>query len=107
MSTGNEKESESNHLPAEGWYRDPYRMHEDRWVSEGTPTKLVRDGALESYDPPPDGAIPGPLLPIEQKVPDVGGDEFRRADDAERTDGLVERPTRRILDVLDEFGDRN
>ena len=38
-----------------GWHRDPYGIHEERWVSgEGMPTKLVRDGGQESYDPPPD-----------------------------------------------------
>lgn len=37
-----------------GWHPDPYRIHEERYVSvDGTPTKLVRDGGRESYDPPP------------------------------------------------------
>jgi hypothetical protein len=37
-----------------GWHRDPYGIHEERWVSgDGAPTKLVRDGGHESYDPPP------------------------------------------------------
>jgi hypothetical protein len=40
-----------------GWHRDPYEIHEERWVSgAGLPTKLVRDGGEESYDPPPDPA---------------------------------------------------
>lgn len=38
-----------------GWHGDPYRIHQERWVSvDGAPTKLVRDGGQESYDPPPD-----------------------------------------------------
>ncbi len=37
-----------------GWHQDPYGIHEERWVSvDGVPTKLVRDGGHESYDPPP------------------------------------------------------
>ena len=40
-----------------GWHGDPYGIHEERWVSgDGEPTKLVRDGGQESYDPPPDPA---------------------------------------------------
>ncbi len=38
-----------------GWHPDPFRIHQERWVSgDGVPTKLVRDGAEESYDPPPE-----------------------------------------------------
>lgn len=38
-------------MEAEGWYRDPYLVHEDRWFSAGQPTKLVRDAGIEDYDP--------------------------------------------------------
>ena len=51
--------------PAEGWYRDPFGVHEDRWMSAGRPTKLVRDGGTESYDPPPDLPLPGVLVPAD------------------------------------------
>jgi hypothetical protein len=38
-----------------GWHEDPFRIHEERWVSvAGEYSKLVRDGGQESYDPPPD-----------------------------------------------------
>jgi hypothetical protein len=38
-----------------GWHSDPYGKHQERYISvEGVPTKLVRDGGNESYDPPPD-----------------------------------------------------
>ena len=38
-----------------GWHPDPYRIHQERYFSgDGVPTKLVRDGGQESYDPPPD-----------------------------------------------------
>jgi len=37
-----------------GWRPDPYRLHQERYISgDGIPTKLVRDGRMESYDPPP------------------------------------------------------
>jgi hypothetical protein len=39
----------------QGWYRDPFAIHEERYFSEGWPTKLVRDAGTESYDLPPDG----------------------------------------------------
>ncbi len=39
---------------AEGWFTDPFGRHEARWMSDGSPTKLVRDGEEESYDDPPD-----------------------------------------------------
>ena len=40
----------------EGWYSDPYGRHEARWMSDGRPTKLVRDDGVEAYDDPPDEA---------------------------------------------------
>ncbi len=37
-----------------GWHVDPLGIHEERYISvDGVPTKLVRDGGRESYDPPP------------------------------------------------------
>jgi len=50
-------------IPAEGWYQDPFGVHEHRWMSQGRPTKLVRDGGTESYDPPPDLPLPEELVP--------------------------------------------
>ena len=68
--------------PAEGWYRDPFAIHEDRWMSEGRPTKLVRDGGTEAYDPPPDLPLPDALVPV---TPDSGApadpSELRRYGD--------------------------
>jgi hypothetical protein len=37
----------------QGWYRDPYGSHDDRWFSGGRPTNLVRDHGIQSYDRPP------------------------------------------------------
>ena len=48
----------------EGWYRDPYDIHEARWFSQGTPTKLVRDGTQEAFDPPPSTPPTRPLVPV-------------------------------------------
>ena len=38
----------------EGWCTDPFGLHEARWLSDGVPTKLVRDNGVESYEDPPD-----------------------------------------------------
>lgn len=38
-----------------GWHPDPFGVHEQRYFSQGKPTKLVKDGATESYDAPPVG----------------------------------------------------
>jgi hypothetical protein len=34
----------------QGWNADPIGRHEERYFSQGEPTKLVRDGGRESYD---------------------------------------------------------
>ncbi len=82
----------------EGWYTDPYRLHDARWFSDGEATKLVRDGSDESYDPPPDT----PPLEAPQRFAvanESHGDDLRRAD----TDPPVDRAavTRAVSDVFD------
>jgi hypothetical protein len=42
----------------QGWDDDPFRLHEARYFSAGRPTKLVRDGNVESYDEPPGEGVP-------------------------------------------------
>ena len=37
----------------QGWHSDPFELHGERYCSAGQPTKLVRDGYLETYDEPP------------------------------------------------------
>ena len=70
-------------MHAEGWYRDPYGLHDDRWFSDGRPSSLVRDEGIESHDEPPRGEPPKPLESIaEIEVSD--GRDLLRADDAER-----------------------
>jgi hypothetical protein len=67
---------------AEGWYRDPYEVHQDRWFSAGVATKLVRDNGGESYDPPPGRPLPeGDLIPAVTTDGAGDGDDQRRADD--------------------------
>src|SRR5215467_12992103 len=39
----------------QGWHKDPFGLHEARYFSAGSPTKLVRDGSVEGYDEPPPG----------------------------------------------------
>ena len=69
-------------MQAEGWYRNPYGRHEDRWFSGGRPTSLVRDQDTESTDEPPPGDPPLPLTPVpERELPD--GEDLERADEAE------------------------
>ena len=46
-------------VAAEGLFKDPFAVHEDRWFSAGSPTDLVKDGSSEMSDPPPDGPISG------------------------------------------------
>jgi hypothetical protein len=65
----------------EGWFTDPYARHEARWLSDGKPTKLVRDGAIESFDEPPEGDPVAEPVRIEQEGP-PGDEEFVRAEDA-------------------------
>ena len=66
----------------EGWYTDAYGRHEARWMSAGSPTKLVRDGGVESYDDPPDEEPSQPATMIVEDPP-PGADDLRRADEAE------------------------
>ena len=69
---------------AQGWYHDPYEVHEDRYFSAGTATKLVRDDGQESYDPPPDLPLPGgDLIPAASAESDAS--DLERADQP-RTD---------------------
>ena len=69
-------------METEGWYRDPYGLHDARWISNGEPTSLVRDSGVESRDEPPPLPITHPLVEApsgEQHVDDV-----HRADEGAR-----------------------
>ncbi len=53
-------------LEVEGWYKDPYGRHENRWFSNGAATDLVRDGGTTSHDTPPDRPFDGPLVEADE-----------------------------------------
>lgn len=63
---------------AQGWYRDPYGIHEDRYFSAGEPTKLVRDSGAESYDPPPPYPPQTELVQVTRSMP-TDSEDTRRA----------------------------
>ena len=68
-----------------GWFVDPYHLHEYRYFSAGTPTKLVRDSGRESFDPPPDTPLTGVPVPAAPSAgPSPNGGDMRRADDTGR-----------------------
>jgi hypothetical protein len=89
-----------------GWFSDPYHEHECRYFSEGHPTKLVRDGALESFDPPPDVPMSeSPVRAVTAVENTTGGADLRRADDAEREAPYDRRtPYRRAISSIVRFG---
>jgi hypothetical protein len=94
-------------VKAQGWYRDPYGVHEDRYFSDGQPTKLVRDGGAESYDPPPPGLPDAELVKVPDSAPSDGND-LRRADD--RKTGTVYDPNATAFSTIDSafvYGPRN
>ena len=71
-------------MAAEGWYTDPFRLHEHRWFSDGTPTYLVRDGGRTSKDAPPDTPFVEEPRLVE---PPPSPDDLRRSGGA-RDDGV-------------------
>jgi hypothetical protein len=81
-------------VKAQGWYRDPYLVHEDRYFSDGQPTKLVRDGGIETYDPPPDESPKTALVELPPAQPTSGSD-LRRIDDL--SSGAVYDPSMAAL----------
>jgi hypothetical protein len=75
---------------AQGWFWDPYHRHQDRYFSDGRPTKLVRDGGQESFDPPPDLPVPGSLVPALPAGDAAASASARRAG-GDRRDGAYDR----------------
>ena len=76
-------------MKEEGWYTDPYRFHEARWFSDGTPTALVRDAGVTSKDPPPDTPYLDQPESAPEKAP-LDADDLRRADENEPDPNQVE-----------------
>ncbi|HTU37741.1 MAG TPA: hypothetical protein VMF35_06955 [Acidimicrobiales bacterium] len=79
----------------EGWYTDPWGLHEARWISDGVPSRLVRDGGWESYDDPPDTPPSRAWVPVVTPPGSVTLTDIRRAGAAEG-DWLPPRPEERI-----------
>ena len=71
-------------MKAQGWYRDPYGMHEDRYFSDGHPTKLVRDHGAESYNPPPPHPPEVELVEVAHRPPAAASDLRRVGDKGSR-----------------------
>lgn len=93
----------AHEIVAEGWYEDPFAIHEYRWFSGGDPTGLVRDGHIEGTDPPPDGDVPGPLVPARSDADARGdGGDLRRADDAEAEGTGAFNSAEAVWDVMPE-----
>jgi hypothetical protein len=87
----------------EGWFTDPYGRHEARWLSQGEPTKLVRDDGIEAYDEPPTDPPGQVAVRIEGDGSDsAGANDLRRADDAESGDGYdPKKAARAAWDTFD------
>jgi hypothetical protein len=69
----------------EGWHTDPFGLHDARWLSAGEPTKLVRDGSIEFYEPVPEvdaTVIPQPIT-TELRIAD--GEDLNRCDRRHRS----------------------
>jgi hypothetical protein len=83
-----------DHPKPMGWFQDPYHVHEARYVSDGKPTKLVRDGRIESYDPRP-GIVPGPLVPLESSgIGDEVGPDLEPSGSGQGVGGWLRRKGR-------------
>ena len=50
---------------AQGWQPDPLGRHDERWISAGEPTDLVRHGVRESHDPA-DLSAPLPEIDVDE-----------------------------------------
>jgi hypothetical protein len=88
-------------MEEEGWYVDPYGVHEARWISAGTPTALVRDGGVEAQDPPPNAPYVGQLTELPEAAQRDTGD-LLRPDDADSKTFDPEREEEAVWDVFGE-----
>ncbi len=74
-------------------------------MSGGTPTKLVRDGDVESYDDPPAEPPVGVPRRLEADPSGRNGSDMRRADDAEAGDPYdAQKAIRASMDLADRQG---
>ena len=75
-------------MHAEGWYQDPFELHQARWFSDGTPTALVRDGEVETHDPPPEIPLEAPPAPLAETA--GADDDLLRADGTDPGDAIFD-----------------
>jgi hypothetical protein len=69
----------------EGWYTDPYGRHQARWMSEGVPSALVRDGKVEGQDPVEQEPFQvSPVRSGSGATATSNASDLRRADDPDR-----------------------
>lgn len=87
MNHRDQIEAEPELGSATGWYNDPYRHHELRWISGGRATRLVRDGDVTSHDVPPAEPFEGPLVAADE-VP-APYETVRAGEDADPRIGAV------------------
>ncbi len=89
--------------PPQGWFVDPFGLHQHRWFSQGRPTALVRDGRAEAQDPPPDRPLPDRLVPAPVAQPPAQpSDDRLRAGDRDGHGG--DAPDDAPGDQFDFFG---
>ena len=74
----------------EGWYTDPYGLHERRWLSDGSPTKLVSDGGMTSNDPPPKTLFVRPPEPVPESEGPTVDDSHEEVHEAPGVKGAWE-----------------
>jgi len=87
MQTRNRKQT--------GWYTDPYGLHQYRWLSDGNPTRLIRDGQDEDYEEPPGRTPPLEPVPVHRGKPRADGVDLIRADDAQREAPFADEQAKR------------
>jgi hypothetical protein len=68
---------------AEGWCTDPYGRHEARWISNGLPTALVRDGDVEGRDPVEEDEVVVEATPVSWGDQPGDGADLLRSDRSE------------------------
>jgi hypothetical protein len=63
----------------QGWQTDPFGVHQERYFSQGLPTRLVRDGGTESFDEPPSNLSTDPESGSAAGTVEADEDDNRRA----------------------------
>jgi hypothetical protein len=72
-------------------------------MSQGTPTALVRDGAIEGQDPVSDEGFKVTPVRLGGDIGPTDGTDLRRADDVEREEPYdPTRAVRRAWDVIEQ-----